>query len=301
MASITLNLPSLAGQSGLTLDIRNARHREVIETGVALTETSTGAFEGTSVDSLGGNIYILDVRDSGGLLAQKLTYRSAPVPPTHDSEHMPDGTVNQVLIHNGTEFIAASPQVLSHEVNNDIQGYYGLLTNFYFTGAVPTSTEIGEADVDQWVDVNFDVDTLGEFDNRPDLMKLAQAVGHTGAGTQASPVLFDLEGLTQTASVNFRASLTFEPDTDESQFETRLLFNRHSGTTPSDDFAISEVTLGMSQGADIEYDAEPMLSFFVGDTIDTNAVGDAGKCRFQVRSSVEGTLRMRALTWYIQS
>ena len=63
MASITLNLPSLAGQSGLTLDIRNARHREVIETGVALTETSTGVFEGTSRQP---NIYIFDVKSPAG-------------------------------------------------------------------------------------------------------------------------------------------------------------------------------------------------------------------------------------------
>jgi len=181
------------------------------------------------------------------------------------------------------------------------QGHYGLLTNFYFTGGVPTVTEIDTDDIDTWLDINFTVDALGNFDNRPDDMKLANAVGHTGAGTQADPILFSLEGLTLESSANFRASLTFEPDVDESQLETRLLFNRHSGTTPSSDFEIADVSLLMSQGADIEYDGEPMLSFFVGDTIDTNGVGDAGKCRFQVRSSVEGTLRMRALTWYIQA
>ena len=131
-------------------------------------------------------------------------------------------------------------------------------------------------------------------------MKAAKAAGHTGAGTQADPIIFDLEGLDIHAHANFRASMTFEPDVDESQLETRLLFNRHSGTTPSEDFAIEEVSLNMTQGADVEYSVEPMLSFFVGDTIDTNGAGDAGKCRFQVKASVEGTVRMRALTWYIQ-
>ena len=57
----------------------------------------------------------------------------------------------------------------------------------------------------------------------------------------------------------------------------------------------------MSQGADVDYPAEPLLTFFVGDTIDTNGVGDAGKCTFEVRSTVPGTVRMRALTWYISS
>lgn len=301
MANFSIRLPEQSGQSGLTLDVIALRHREVLETGVVLTETSTGVFEGTTTHSLGGSIYIFDIKSSGNILLARLVYRSGPVPPTHDSEHMPDGTADQVLIHNGTEFVATNPQVLYGTVNDHIQGYYGLLTNFYFVGATPTVTEIDTDDIDTWLDVNFDVDALGNFDNRPDLMKAANIVGHTGAGTQADPILFSLEGLSQTASCNFRASLTFEPDVDEAQLETRLLFNRHSGATPSDDFPIADVSLNMGNGADIEYDAEPMLSFFVGDTIDTNGVGDAGKCRFQVRSTVEGTLRMRALTWYIQS
>jgi len=285
----------------MTLDIKNVRHREVVETDIPLTEVSTGVFEGTSVDGLGGTLYIFEIKESNGNLLAKIVHRASPAPPSHDSEHMPSGTADQVLIHNGAEFVSSDNDVLSDLVADDIQGYYGLLTNFYFTGAVPTVTEIGEDDVDQWLDINFDVDALGNFDNRPSLMKVANAVGHTGAGTSADPVVFLVEGLTTRASVNFRASLTFEPDVDEAQLETRLLFDRHSGTTPSEQFPIADVSLNMNNGADVEYDAEPMLSFFVGDTIDTNGVGDAGKCRFQVRSTVEGTLRMRALTWYIQS
>ena len=208
--------------------------------------------------------------------------------------------VNQAVTQNGVPVagLQTGDLVLARDY---IQGYYGLLTNFYFTGAAPTVTEIETEQVDQWIDINFTTDAQGLFDYRPDAMKLASGVGHTGAGTAADPIVFSLEGLSIRAHANFRASLTFEPDVDESQLETRLIFNRHSGTTPNDQFPIADVSLIMSQGADIEYDAEPMLSFFVGDTIDTNAPGDAGSCTFQVRSSVEGTLRMRALTWYIQS
>ena len=207
--------------------------------------------------------------------------------------------INQSVTQNGIPVagIQTSDLVLARDYT---QGYYGMLTNFYFVGGVATETEIELEDTNQWLDVNFDLDALGLFDNRPSSMKGAQSNGHTGAGTQADPILFDLEGLDTHAHANFRASMTFEPDIDESQLQTRLLFNRHSGTVPGEDFTIEEVTLEMNQGADIEYAAEPMLSFFVGDTIDTNAAGDAGKCRFQVKSSVEGTLRMRALTWYIQ-
>ena len=175
-----------------------------------------------------------------------------------------------------------------------------MLTGFYF-GGTATETEITEDNVNTWVDVLIDTHPAGTFDYRPNAMKAADSAGITGDGSAGSPIVFNLEGLTIRSSANFRSSMSFEPDVDESILETRLLFNRHSGTTPSDDFAIEEVTLNMTQGADVEYAAEPMLSFFVGDTIDTNGVGDAGKCRFQVKASVEGTLRVRALTWYIQS
>jgi len=207
--------------------------------------------------------------------------------------------VNQAVTQNGTPVagLQSSDLILARDYT---QGYYGLLSNFYFTGGVATETEIALEDTNTWIDVNITTDALGLFDNRPSTMKAAQSAGHTGAGTQADPIIFDLEGLDLHAHANFRASMTYEPDVDESQLETRLLFNRHSGTSPSDDFSIEEVSLNMTQGADVEYTVEPMLSFFVGDTIDTNGVGDAGKCRFQVKASVEGTVRMRALTWYIQ-
>ena len=174
------------------------------------------------------------------------------------------------------------------------QGYFALLTNFYFTGGVATETEIAVEDIDTYVDVNFTTDALGVFDYRPAQMQAVVADPFDDATN-----IFTLEGLTQESSVQFRASMSFEPDEDEGQLEARLLFNRHSGTTPSDDFSIESVALTMSQGADIEYPAEPLLSFFVGDTIDTNGPGDAGQCKFQVKSSVPGTVRMRALTWYI--
>ena len=178
------------------------------------------------------------------------------------------------------------------------QGYYGLLTDFYF-GGTATETVIDLNNVNTWVNVDIDVSSQGLFDNRPESMKDAQAVGHEGDGSSSNPIVFKLEGLNQTSFANFRASMAFEPEDDEGQLESRLLFNRHSGTSPSDDFSIEEVSLSMFNGADVDYVSEPMLSFFVGDTIDTNGVGDAGKCRFQIKSNVTGIIKLRALTWYI--
>lgn len=207
--------------------------------------------------------------------------------------------VNDVLLGNSQgQFYPAPLQSVIDGATDATQGYYGLLSPFYF-GGVATETIIDTADVDEWTDVNLTIDAAGLFDNRPTIMKESNPTGHSGSGVAGDPIIFSLEGLDMRAFANFRASMSFDPDENEGQLEARLLFNRHSGTTPSDDFEIAEVTLSMQSGADRDYLAEPILSFFVGDTIDTNGVGDAGQCRFQIRSDVEGTLDLRALTWYI--
>ena len=178
------------------------------------------------------------------------------------------------------------------------QGYYGLLSSFYFDGN-PTSTEIPVSGINTWTDVLLSVDGNGTFDKRPKAMRDAFPQAVDGDGSQGNPIVFSLEGLDINAFANFRASMSFEPDEDEGELESRLLFNRHSGTSPSSDFSIEEVSLSMQSGANRDYVTEPLLTFFVGDTIDTNASSDAGKCRFQIKSNVAGTLKLRALTWYI--
>ena len=184
-------------------------------------------------------------------------------------------------------------------ITSQTQGYYGLLSNFYFTGGLATEKIISLADIDTWCDVEMVVDAQGLFDNRPLSMKESQNIGHVGDGSYGSPLIFDLEGLTTTSFCSFRASMECVPEEDEGQLETRILFNRHSGTTPSTDFSIEEVSLNMENGADTSYSTEPTLTFFVGDTIDTNSIGDSGKVRFQIKSTVPALIKMRALTLYI--
>jgi len=184
-------------------------------------------------------------------------------------------------------------------VDTNVQGYYGLLSGFYFTSGIATETVIGDDDTNTWTDIILDIHTDGTFDNRPVIMQDATSVGHTGTGLVNSPIIFTLEGLSTTAFASFRSSLSFEPDIDEGQLESRILFTRHTGATPNTDFSIEEVTLGMNSGADIEYTAEPALSFFIGDTIDTNGVNDSGTFKFQIKSDVPGILHTRALTLYI--
>ena len=220
------------------------------------------------------------------------------------SELFPDNTESTANNNNAASTISNSTKEISSlediitQTALSVQGYYGILTDFYFDGDA-TETVLPVESVDTWIDVLIDVNANGTFDRRPVEMQEADAVGITGDGTSGNPIVFSLEGLDTNAFLNFRASVAFEPDEDEGQLESRLLFNRHSGTTPSNDFAIEEVSLSMFNGANVDYLSEPMLSFFVGDTIDTNGVGDAGKCKFQIKSNVAGTLKLRALTWYI--
>ena len=187
----------------------------------------------------------------------------------------------------------------AEEHSADLQGHYGLLSGFYFSGSA-TNTVIAVEDVDTWLNVNLTIDPLGTFDYRPTPMQTAQAIGHTGAGTQADPIVMLLEGMSLTASANFRGAMTFTPDEDGGRLDSRLCFTRHSGTTPSEEFAIEASSVAMESGADIEYANTPNIQFFIGDTIDTNGPGDAGRVRFQIKSDVAGTLSMREMALFIQ-
>ena len=57
----------------------------------------------------------------------------------------------------------------------------------------------------------------------------------------------------------------------------------------------------MESGADESYPNLVDLQFFVGDTINTNGVDDAGKVRFQVKSDVTGTIEMKEIVLFVQA
>jgi hypothetical protein len=189
--------------------------------------------------------------------------------------------------------------------NNNIsssafQGYYALLSSVYFGGS-STSAVINTDGVNAWTDVILNIDTQGLFDYRPVKMKDAQAIGHLGDGSLGSPICFKLEGLTQTASCSLRAAIKFDPDEDGGRLDSRLLFKRHSGTTPSDDFSIEATSVAMESGADTLYSNTPNIQFFIGDTIDTNGTDDAGTIQFQIKTDVAGTVYVDELALFIQA
>lgn len=182
---------------------------------------------------------------------------------------------------------------LSNPEALDTQGHLGVITDFFFDGE-GTTTIIEDTDENNWVDVNFTTHQDGLFDFRLQEMKDANAIGF-----DESTGYFELEGLTTDAFCSFKAGFSFTPEIDNGTIEVRLLFQRHTGTTPADDFPIEKTSMTMSDGADRTYADTPELSFFVGDTIDTNGAGDAGRFKFQIKSTTAGQLNMREFTLYI--
>ena len=185
-------------------------------------------------------------------------------------------------------------------VADDTQGYLGLLTAFYFSGTA-TSHEIEIADVDVWQDVIMTVHPSGTSDERPTAMKAAKASGYEGDGSDGNPIKFLLEGLGIKGSATLRASLSFIPDEDGGRLDSRIFLERHSAASPSEDFPIPAAGLAMESGADEDYPHLVDIQFFIGDTINTNGVNDAGKLRFQIKSDVTGTVNMREMALFIQA
>tara|TARA_R110001606_G_scaffold394907_1_gene566296 strand:+ start:107 stop:820 length:714 start_codon:yes stop_codon:yes gene_type:complete len=187
----------------------------------------------------------------------------------------------------------------SNSVKEDIQGYIGLLSAVYFDGAA-TSSEIPIEQVDIWQDVVMTIHPNGVSDKRVDVMEAAQASGFSGTGEAGNPIRFLLEGLVEESAATLRTSLTFIPDEDGGRLDSRIFLERHSAASPSEDFPINAAGLSMESGADEEYPHLVSVQFFVGDTINTNGVGDAGKIRFQIKSDVAGTVLMNEMALFIQ-
>jgi len=190
-------------------------------------------------------------------------------------------------------------QNVTQSQRDEFQGYIALLSPVYFGGSA-TTFDIALEDVNQFLDIELNVDPAGEFDHRVTSMTDAQANGYTGTGTNGDPIIFLLEGLELTSSADIRVSMSFNPDDDGGRLDSRLNFFRHSGTTPSDNFHIEASSIAMESGAEEDYAYTPDIKFFVGDTIDTNGPGDAGRVCFQIKSDVPGTVTINEIAMFIQ-
>ena len=196
---------------------------------------------------------------------------------------------------------------LTYAIKTNIQGYVGLLSGVYFGDALGTAHEIAIEDVDVWQDVVMTIQAPvsgvhagGISDERVKDMKDASVQGYEGTGADGNPIKFLLEGLVQQSFATLRTSLTFVPDEDGGRLDSRIFLERHSAASPSEDFPINAAGLAMESGADEEYPHLVNVQFFIGDTINTNGVGDAGKVRFQIKSDVAGTVLMNEMAIFIQ-
>lgn len=216
------------------------------------------------------------------------------------------GTELLPLVQGGTTKKATLTE-LSSFYSAEVQGYIGLLSGVYFGDANGTPHELVIADVDVWQDVIMTIQAPvsgqhagGISDQRVTVMQDANAVGYEGTGADGDPIKFLLEGLVENSSATLRTSLHFVPDEDGGRLDSRLFLERHSAATPSEDFPINAAGLAMESGADESYPHLVNVQFFIGDTINTNGVGDAGKIRFQIKSDVTGTIYMNEMALFIQ-
>ena len=198
------------------------------------------------------------------------------------------------------EITTGSLDLVEEIIKTNIQGYIGLLSGVYFGDASGTAKELAIEEVDVWQDVVMTIHPNGTSDQRVRDMKDAQAQGYEGDGSEGNPIVFLLEGLVEQSTATLRAALAFEPDEDGGRLDSRLYVERHSGATPSDDFVLEAAGLAMESGADETYPHYVNIEFFIGDTIDTNGVGDAGKIKFQIKSDVAGTVYMNEMALFIQ-
>lgn len=211
------------------------------------------------------------------------------------SELFPDNTESTSNNNNNSRGLLSSSEVITDR----IQGYIGLLSAVYFDGDA-TSTTIPIEQVDVWQEVVMTIHPNGTSDKRVDAQKEAVPVGYEGTGAVGDPINFLLEGLVEESAATLRTSLTFIPDEDGGRLDSRIFLERHSGATPSEDFPINAAGLAMESGAEEEYPHLVSVQFFIGDTINTNGRGDAGKIRFQVKSDVAGTILMNEMALFIQ-
>ena len=208
-------------------------------------------------------------------------------------------------IQNATNIAVLSADVgafqnVTQSQRDEFQGYIALLSPVYFGGSA-TTFNIPLESINTWLDVELEVDPAGTFDYRVTDMQTAQLSGYTGTGASGDPIIFLLEGLELTSSADIRVSMSFNPDDDGGRLDSRLNFFRHSSIPLSaTNFHIEASSLAMESGAEEDYSYLPGIKFFIGDTIDTNGPGDAGRVCFQIKSDVPGTVTMNEIAMFIQ-
>ena len=173
------------------------------------------------------------------------------------------------------------------DFSQKFHGFFDIKTAFE-SGGSATDTTIVEDDVDTWLDVNFIIEET--IDKRPTVMIEENPIAY-----DSTTGLFKLGGLGDDSFGALSSALSFDPDEDNGELSVRVLFNSNSGGTSF----IEDVAASMAQGADDDYVLQPLINFIITDNINTNGSGIEGTCKFQVKSTVPGTVSMRELTYFL--
>ena len=188
------------------------------------------------------------------------------------------------------------------EIANKIQGFYGIVTNFYNPAE---ENEVVQIEEDVWTDVEPQV--YLEFDERPDSMKVGSPEGmllsshHEHGHETHGANHFSLAGLDVGSFVTVRVLCRVTPEVDESQADVRLHFltNHEAQESGLSEFFIEKQGVVMTQGAENTYSDEILISFFVGDTLNGDTLDHAGSFHVQLKSSVDADLEVLGITLYI--
>ena len=171
-------------------------------------------------------------------------------------------------------------------VQDVVSGYRSIVTPYYDPNTV---NSVQQLLAETWTGIVPDVylDESHEIDTMAPQTTYDSAIGRWYlAGTQP--------GTHCIARILYQIT----PDEDESQLDLRLNFVTNPDTIATGlfTFNVEAVATVMSQGADIPYTDEVLISFFVGDTLFGPDQANAGSFTVQAKSSVDADFEVLSVT-----
>ena len=181
----------------------------------------------------------------------------------------------------------------SDAVKEDIQGYYTIISKSYSGDpVVRAENSVVEIPADTWTKLEIDVLDIG--DETPDAQK---ALGIFDVADNR----FSMGGLDDGSNFLMRAVVRLRPDVDEGSASLRLNFITNPTTQSAGlpGFTIETQLFNMTQGADIDYSDEALITAFVGNTLSGDTIANAGSFTVEINSTVDTDLEVLAFTLYI--
>ena len=288
MANFTLNIPTLAGASGLTCNVRKAKDGSLVNPSPAtLSEASSGVFTGTIAESLGGYTYLFEVIQSGqivkriledgGKAASNSTSNSPAVANTSDGGYeFTGGFADRTTGTAGASDIGSNVSYTQDMVNNSRWLRFGFdstqqATNdfAYWTDPTPPPTAgVGlfggaymPAGVTSMFDFSFNASSYSDAVETGDLQYTAADGSFDFSQCKAGDfalVRFDFNVLPQIANTTLEVSMIWQ--------------TRDASDNPTFAFALTGDPMFYGTGTvGRTFLARPMLSAYFASNEDVNA------------------------------